>query len=114
MLHPAGRVRTDPGPFLFSSGYEKFSPGENATFQQGDEIMEDSDTNRGSAEMPRLLTQQEAIELLRLDQMGLQDPKETLRYLRRTGQLAYVKVAGKVLIPRKSIRDYVDAHYETT
>ena len=56
---------------------------------------------------PELLTQKEAIEMLRLDQLGLRDPKESLRYLRRTRQPGYVKVAGKVLIPRDEIAAYL-------
>ena len=56
---------------------------------------------------PDLLTQTEAIGLLRLDQPGLRDPRESLRYLRRTRQLTYVKVAGKVLIPRTAVHDYL-------
>ena len=70
-----------------------------------------------ASEAPELLTQEEAIEMLRLDQLGVRDPKEGLRYLRRTRQLGYVKVAGKVLIPRKAIATYlarqrVDVHSE--
>jgi hypothetical protein len=57
-----------------------------------------------------LLTQEEAIALLRLDQLGLQDPKESLRHLRRTGQIGYAKVAGKVLIPREEIVAYLERH----
>jgi hypothetical protein len=57
---------------------------------------------------PDLLTQAEAIELLRLDQLGLKDPKETLRYLRRTRRIGYVKVAGKVLIPRQEVLAYLE------
>lgn len=56
---------------------------------------------------PDLLTQDEAITVLRLDCLGLKDPKESLRHMRRTGQLAFVKVAGKVLIPRGAIDDYL-------
>jgi excisionase family DNA binding protein len=58
-------------------------------------------------DLPALLTQGEVVALLRLDQLGLQDPKETLRHLRRTGQLGYVKVAGKVLIPRSAVDNYL-------
>jgi len=58
--------------------------------------------------VPELLTQEEAIGLLRLDKLGLQDPKESLRYLRRTGQLGFVKVAGRVLIPKQDIVDYLE------
>jgi len=57
-----------------------------------------------------LLTQDEAVRILRLDQLGLRNPKETLRHLRRTGQLGYVHVAGKVLIPRPAIVSYLRAH----
>jgi len=60
--------------------------------------------------VPDLLTQEEAVRVLRLDRLGLRDPKETLRHLRRTGQLGYVKVAGKVLIPRKDIEAYLERH----
>ena len=54
-----------------------------------------------------LLTQEEAVRLLRLDELDLKRPKETLRYLRRTGQLGYLKVAGKVLVPRAAIEAYL-------
>ncbi len=57
-----------------------------------------------SGATPQLLTQEEAIELLRLGDLGVLDPKESLRYLRRTRQIGYVKVAGKVLIPRSAVR----------
>lgn len=61
-----------------------------------------------SAAVPELLTQDEAIALLRLGDVGVADPKESLRYLRRTRQLGYVKVAGKVLIPRAAVQDYLE------
>ena len=64
----------------------------------------------GSNEMPDLLTQDEAVSLLRLDQLGVRSPKETLRQLQRTHQLGYVKVAGKVLIPRGEIYAYLERH----
>ena len=55
-----------------------------------------------------LLTQEEAIKLLRLDCLNLKNPKETLRHLRRTRQIGYVKVASKVLIPRREISAYLE------
>ncbi len=61
-----------------------------------------------SMNMPKLLTQEEVIGILRLDEIGLKYPKETLRYLRRTGQIGYVKVAGKVLIPRNAVEAYIE------
>ena len=63
--------------------------------------------NEGSLQLPELLTQEEAITLLRLDQLGLKSPEESLRYLRRTRQLGFVKVCGKILIPRQEIVDYL-------
>lgn len=58
--------------------------------------------------LPDLLTQEEAVEVLCLDRLGLRDPKESLRHLRRTGQIGFVKVAGKILIPRQELIAYVD------
>jgi len=57
--------------------------------------------------MPELLTQEEAIKFLRLDALNLKRPKEALRYLRRTGQIAYVKICGKVLFPKAALEDYI-------
>jgi hypothetical protein len=54
------------------------------------------------------LTQEETARVLRLDQLCPRNPKEALRHLRRTRQLGYVKVAGKVLIPRKDIEAYLE------
>lgn len=59
-------------------------------------------------ELPELLTQEDAIRALGLDRLDLKDPKESLRYLRRTRQIGYVKVAGKVLIPRREVADYLE------
>ncbi len=65
-------------------------------------------------DMPKLLTQEEVIGILRLDDIGLKDPKETLRYLRRTGQIGYVKVAGKILIPQSEVEAYIERHASLT
>jgi hypothetical protein len=62
----------------------------------------------GWAAWPALLTQDEAIQVLRLDSVGVTDPKESLRHLRRTRQIGYVKVAGKVLIPREEVVAYLE------
>ena len=59
------------------------------------------------ADAPNLLTQTEVIRLLRLDEMGLKDPKESLRYLRRTGRLGYVKIAGRILFPKDEISAFL-------
>ncbi len=60
------------------------------------------------SDLPELLTQDEAVRLLRLDALGLARPKEALRHLRRTRQIGYVKVAGKVLIPRREVAAYLE------
>ena len=74
------------------------------------ELMNGPAQTDDSAPAADLLTQAETVRLLRLDQLGLKDPSETLRYLRRTRQLGYVKVAGKILIPRKAIEAYLQKH----
>ena len=61
-------------------------------------------------EFPSLLTQGEAVKALRLDEADVKDPKESLRYLRRTRQIGYVKVARRILIPRDEIRRYLKEH----
>jgi hypothetical protein len=55
-----------------------------------------------------LLTQEEAIKVLRLDSLGLKKPKEALRYFRRTRRIGYIKVAGKVPIPCHEIAEYIE------
>lgn len=71
----------------------------------------DKGTGEMRSDLPNeLLTQEEAIEMLRLDQFRLKDPKESLRYLRRTRQLGYVKVAGRVLIPRQALLAFLERH----
>ena len=59
---------------------------------------------------PNLLTQEEVIHLLRLDTLNLKRPREALRNLRRTGQIAYVKVCGKILFPHSAIEEYLRDH----
>ena len=62
---------------------------------------------REDSSIPDLLTQEEAIRKLRLDAVNLKRPKEALRYLRRTGQVEYVKVCGRILFPKRALADYV-------
>ena len=56
----------------------------------------------------RYVTQKEAAQILKLDQLGLKDPTETVRYLRRTRQIAFTKVAGRVLVDRQSLLQYME------
>ena len=64
----------------------------------------EADERQGIAD---LLTQEEAIAFLRLDAVNLKRPKEALRYLRRTGQISYIKVCGKVMFTRRALEDYL-------
>ena len=73
----------------------------------------DEDKDRKAAHMSDLLTQEEAIKMLRLDALHLKRPKEALRYLRRTGQIAYVRVCGKILFPREAVEEYVRGNLVT-
>lgn len=57
-----------------------------------------------------LLTQDEAVTLLALDRVGLKDPRNTLRYLRASRQLGFLKVAGKVMFRPSHIEEYLERH----
>ena len=73
-------------------------------------MQRDNHRDHQIATMPlgnELLTQEEAVRLLRLDVLGVKCPRESLRHLRRTGQVGYVKVCGKVLFPRQALEEYV-------
>lgn len=69
-------------------------------------VISGTGNGRGDS-LPQLLTQDEAVQMLRLDRLGLRDPKESLRYLRRTGQIGFVKVANRVLYPLEALREYL-------
>jgi hypothetical protein len=69
--------------------------------------MKHSDTEHDTTSVPELLTPDEAIKLLGLDRVGLKSPRDSLRHLRRTRQIGYVKVSGKVLIPREEVISYI-------
>jgi hypothetical protein len=51
-----------------------------------------------------LITPEEAVSYLRLDQQGLRYPREALRWLCRTGKLRYAKV-GRYVRFRKTWLD---------
>ena len=62
--------------------------------------------------LPSVLTEDEVIKVLRLDEMGLKFPREALRHLRRMGRLGYLKVGRRVLIPESALESYIEK-YET-
>jgi hypothetical protein len=55
-----------------------------------------------------LVTPDEAIAYLRLDQQGLRQPREALRWLCRTGRLRYTKVGRYVLFRRDWLDELVE------
>ena len=58
--------------------------------------------------VPDLLTEEEAIKFLRLDQNGLKNPKNTLKYYRDEGLLKATKVGRKCCYQRKELLDFLD------
>lgn len=54
------------------------------------------------------MTCDEVIEILRLNARGLKSPKEVLRHLRRTRQIAYLKLGGRILFRRSDIEEYIN------
>jgi len=56
----------------------------------------------------RLLTQDEVVEILGLDRLGLKKPKEALRHLRRMGQIGYVRIVGKIMFTQEQIEEYIE------
>ena len=58
--------------------------------------------------MERLLTQDEVVEILGLDRLGLKKPKEALRHLWRMGQIGYVRIAAKIMFTQEQIEEYIE------
>lgn len=92
---------------------DEYADGTSEHQTGGGDDMDSEDERSGnemSAEttMPDLLTQEETIRILRLDRLGLRGPQEALRHLSRTRQIGYVKVDGKVLIPRGEVLAYIE------
>ncbi|MFC1479156.1 hypothetical protein ACFL6F_01030 [Planctomycetota bacterium] len=56
----------------------------------------------------KLYTKAEVIEILRLDQKQVKNPRETLKYLVRTGQIQAIKIAGVYMFTEQSIQNYID------
>lgn len=58
--------------------------------------------------MDRLLTDDEVVEILRLD-VGRRQPKEALKNMRRTGRIGYVRVGKRVLYKPEHVREAIAA-----
>ncbi len=59
-------------------------------------------------QLDSLLTDEEVISALRLD-VGRKDPKSALHHLRRTKQLAFVRVGSRVVYRRKDVDAFIQA-----
>lgn len=60
--------------------------------------------------MSDLMTADEAVQYLRLDQQGLRQPREALRWLCRTDKLRSTKIGRRVLFRRQWLDEYIDRH----
>jgi hypothetical protein len=58
----------------------------------------------------KLLTPAEVIAYLGLDQQGLRDPRESLRWLCRTGRLRYTRVGRYVRFRQQWVDELVDGN----
>jgi hypothetical protein len=56
-----------------------------------------------------LFTAAEAIAYLKLDRQGLKQPRESLRWLRRTGKLKFARVGRSILFRRSWLDAVIDA-----
>lgn len=60
--------------------------------------------------MERLRTPDEAVVFLGLDRVGLSQPRESLRWLCRTGRLRYTKIWRHIRFRDEWLQDCVDQH----
>jgi len=63
---------------------------------------------------PDLLTEEEAIRLLRLDVDGPTNPQKTLRYYREQGLLKATRVGKRLRYQRKELLSFLDRLTERT
>ena len=56
---------------------------------------------------PPLLTTEEVIEILRLNESGCRNPRRTLEYYRQQGLITGIKTGRKVMYPLKSVFQFI-------
>ena len=66
-----------------------------------------SDGNGGFTPCPELLTEDEAVCYLRLDDEGSSEPKRTLKYYRDRGQLVAIRVGKKNRYRRQDLDEFL-------
>lgn len=62
--------------------------------------------------VPPVLTRDEAVRLLRLDQVNIKHPKRTLDYYRNRGLLRAVQMSKEVMFPLSDLLDFVERQRE--
>jgi hypothetical protein len=70
------------------------------------------DGNGGFTPCPDLLTEAEAIRWLRLDQIKVEHPEESIRRYRAAGVLRGVQISKAVLYPLVELRRFIAAQVE--
>ena len=65
------------------------------------------DGNGGFTPCPELLTEDEAIRFLRLDEVGIDDPAGTLRYYRKKGLLRATQVGKCIRYRRVELENFL-------
>ncbi len=61
--------------------------------------------------MQELLTDNDVVKILKLDQLGLKSPREALRSLRRTRQIGFVKQGRHILYTHRDVEDYIKRNH---
>ena len=61
---------------------------------------------------PALLTEEEAIRFLRIDQMAVKNPGATLRRYRDGGLLKAVQISREILYPLSALMDFISRQLE--
>lgn len=56
---------------------------------------------------PELLTEEQAIRFLRLDQTNTQSPSNTLRYYREKGRLKGTRIGNKLFYHKEALVDFI-------
>ena len=66
------------------------------------------DGNGGFTPCPELLTEDEAIRFLRLDDDGPAKPELTLRYYRQKNKLKGTQIGKRILYTRKALQEFLE------
>ena len=73
-----------------------------------------SDGNGGFTPCPDVLTAEEAIRYLRLDTLGVRDPRNTLRNYREQGLIKATKIGRKNFYRKQDLDEFVGTMFNLT